>query len=584
LQIHVIEQPKMSRLRNLAAITTSFLEVYRNLHAQYPRQDLALACGVAAAAAFAGLAVTTANAEPQSPVQPPPPLQASADITHMPVASSNESTAQWRVFTDVARDLVRQGREPEAEAYLKQALEAARRGFGPRDPHVASACQNLAELYRLLKRYEDAGPLYDAALAILADSYGTSDIRLAFALHNAAGFYFVQGHLDRAAELFEQSLQVKIAAVGPGHGETANTMFHLAETRWAQKRRDEAIDLAMRGLDVLEQQAMSDAACSRRRTRLAEMLMQQHRPALAEPLLRKVLDGVDALDYAARATAAENLAAALRDQNKLEESREFFQQALHARRQCRDSPAGQSLALSGSLRRLADVSSMIAGRESAESSSRSASLQEAQLAIEEACDVAEVALKEALALHSSEADSTLVRNGNDGSEGIQEEKTEIAGSGWFASMLASLSAMLPGRQNTEESHVALLALRKQRLRPESATLELAACLRTQAALARAVDGSSVEACRLLQRAMVVLEEGWPGKENTTSVSNAQEGSRAARDVESRASKFAAMRRDLICQVAHDLMLAAVKGLEAHAVAQATLHQYGCGDKDITPAG
>jgi hypothetical protein len=56
---------------------------------------------------------------------------------------------------------------------------------------------------------------------------------------------------------------------------------------------------------------------------------------------------------------------------------------------------------------------MIAGQESA--------------AIEEACDVAEAALKEALVLHSSEAASTLLRGGNDGSAGIQGAKSETAG-------------------------------------------------------------------------------------------------------------------------------------------------------------
>lgn len=41
-----------------------------------------------------------------------------------------------------------------------QAVEKAREGFGPDDPHMASACNNLAEFYRLRRQYDKAEPLY----------------------------------------------------------------------------------------------------------------------------------------------------------------------------------------------------------------------------------------------------------------------------------------------------------------------------------------------------------------------------------------------------------------------------------------
>jgi tetratricopeptide (TPR) repeat protein len=63
----------------------------------------------------------------------------------------------------MGRELVQQGRHAEAEAYLRRAVEAARQGFGDDDPHMASACNNLAEFYRLRRRYEEAEPLYKQA-------------------------------------------------------------------------------------------------------------------------------------------------------------------------------------------------------------------------------------------------------------------------------------------------------------------------------------------------------------------------------------------------------------------------------------
>ena len=49
------------------------------------------------------------------------------------------------------------------------ALAEAREGFGPDDPHVAAAAQNLAELYRVQKKYEQARPLYEQVSFFLRD-------------------------------------------------------------------------------------------------------------------------------------------------------------------------------------------------------------------------------------------------------------------------------------------------------------------------------------------------------------------------------------------------------------------------------
>ncbi len=70
------------------------------------------------------------------------------------------ATAQWRVYTDRGRELLGKGRASDAESFLVRALATAREGFGEDEPHVASACNNLAELYRLQQRHAEAEPLY----------------------------------------------------------------------------------------------------------------------------------------------------------------------------------------------------------------------------------------------------------------------------------------------------------------------------------------------------------------------------------------------------------------------------------------
>jgi len=216
-------------------------------------------------------------------------------------------TAQWRVYTDRAKELVRQKKYDEAQKYLEKAVGHAERGFGLSDPHVASAKQNLAELYRLTKQYEKAAPLYDEALAILIDNYGTSDIRVAFALHNVAGFYLAQQKLDKAEEYYLQSLHVKLASVGPGHTETSNTMFHLSELYWMKGDKDKSIEYSGKALDALKTLGSNMTAYSRRQARMADMLIDAARLKEAEKVLLDMLDTNPEQEWQVRARSLESL-------------------------------------------------------------------------------------------------------------------------------------------------------------------------------------------------------------------------------------------------------------------------------------
>ena len=68
----------------------------------------------------------------------------------------------------MGREMAQQGRHAEAESFLRRALAAARAGWGDDDPHVASAANNLAEFYRLRRRYAEAEPLYKQVTEALA--------------------------------------------------------------------------------------------------------------------------------------------------------------------------------------------------------------------------------------------------------------------------------------------------------------------------------------------------------------------------------------------------------------------------------
>jgi len=242
-------------------------------------------------------------------------------------------TAQWRIFTDRARELVNQHRYGDAQKVLEKALKHAEKGFGESDPHVASAKQNLAELYRLTKQYDKAAPLYDDALEILRNTYGPKDIRLAFALHNVAGFYMMQRKFTKAEEYYVQSLQVKLSSVGPGHTETGNTMFHLSEVYWAQHKYDKAADFASKALDIMNmQQANKTNIYLRRQLRTSEMFLRSNQAIKAKSILTEMLETLSPEDWNTYAETLESLSRVERALGcRHKQARSYIQSALRIR-------------------------------------------------------------------------------------------------------------------------------------------------------------------------------------------------------------------------------------------------------------
>ena len=524
-------------------------------------------------------AVTTAwaaAADPATPIPGPSPYAESS-------TSGNEGTAQWRVFTDMARDLARQGRQEDAERYLKRALEAAKKGFGETDPHVASACQNLAECYRLQKKYDLAGPLYDQALAILGEAYGPRDIRVAFALHNVAGYYFAQRNWNKAAQYYEQALQVKIASVGPGHTETSNTQFHLAEVRWAQGKRTEAVQLAKQSLDAMEQQQASDAACMRRRMRLADMLMEEGKFSEAEPLLKKVLTEAK-MEGLGRVPASEKLARALKEIGKYEEAESLLEDAIQRRKEHGGAAGAEHPATAAALRQLADV--RLAILKKMQSKGRPADVAGMQLkaveAAEESLKIAEKAFTNAIGSvqkTAAAASSSSLSSSPSSSGEINDSKNSPTTTSWFKNLVSF------GNSSSTSEQQALAALSKsiKAVKPEIASLELALSITTRVEVEQALESSNIEDLDgELHRALLLVTSEWPntggsgggGAGGNASIVESKVNSNDDATVSSAYSmKIEEMRHQAVCKV-----LQARFDLINRSEVAAALMQFNCKKK------
>ncbi|KAL1569719.1 Tetratricopeptide repeat superfamily protein [Salvia divinorum] len=245
---------------------------------------------------------------------------------------SNEHTSKWRVFTDNGRDYFLKGNIPQAERFFLSALQEAKEGFGERDPHVASACNNLAELYRVSKDFDKAEPLYVEAINILEEYFGVNDVRVGAALHNLGHFYLGQRKLEKARVCY----QIKRRVLGEAHTEYADTMYHLGTVLYLQGKEKDAEDLILDSIDILEAGGHGESiSCVRRMQYLAQIYNKSNRFPEAENLLRKILHmmelskGWKSLDTV---VIAERLALTLEAAGRLKEAVELLERCFDARK------------------------------------------------------------------------------------------------------------------------------------------------------------------------------------------------------------------------------------------------------------
>ncbi|XP_052299535.1 uncharacterized protein LOC102626616 isoform X4 [Citrus sinensis] len=242
---------------------------------------------------------------------------------------SNIHTSKWRVFTDSGRDYFLQGKLAEAEKLFLSALQEAKEGFGERDPHVASACNNLS--YIGLRRH-----LIKLNLCIWRPSKSCRNHLVlkiyGVAFHNLGQFYLVQRKLEDARTCYE----IKGRVLGHGNIDYADTMYHLATVLYLQGKENDSEALFLESIRILEENGEGDSmTCIRRLRYLAQTYVKANRLTDAETVQRKILHimesskGWNSLDTV---IAAEGLALTLQSTGSLMEAQELFERCLEARK------------------------------------------------------------------------------------------------------------------------------------------------------------------------------------------------------------------------------------------------------------
>jgi CHAT domain-containing protein/Tfp pilus assembly protein PilF len=177
--------------------------------------------------------------------------------------------------------LYSQGRYSEAIPLAQRTLAIVERALGPEHPNVATALNNLADLYQAQGRYPEAVPLYKRSLAIWEKALGPDHPDVALSLNNLAGLYLTQGRYADVEALFKRSLAIREKTLGLDHPDVAQALNNLAGLYDTQGRYSDAEPLYKRSLAIREKVQGKDhpdvavsltnlAGLYRRRGRLAD--------------------------------------------------------------------------------------------------------------------------------------------------------------------------------------------------------------------------------------------------------------------------------------------------------------------------
>ncbi|HEX6623813.1 MAG TPA: tetratricopeptide repeat protein, partial [Pyrinomonadaceae bacterium] len=241
---------------------------------------------------------------------------------HPEVATALNNLAQlYLVNGDPAR----------AEPLIRRALAVFEKLLGPEHQFVALSLNNLAELYRERGDIARAEPLYRRALAVYEKALGPDHPEVAAVLNNLAVLYQAEGDYARAEPLIRRALAVRENAFGPGHRLVALSLNNLADIYHGEGALGRAEPLYRRALAVYEKALGPDhPEVATALNNLASLFYAKGEYTLAEPLYTRSLainEKARGPDHSVIAASLSNLAVMYEAKGDLTQAVQFQSRA-----------------------------------------------------------------------------------------------------------------------------------------------------------------------------------------------------------------------------------------------------------------
>jgi serine/threonine protein kinase/Flp pilus assembly protein TadD len=153
---------------------------------------------------------------------------------------SSQPLVETRIRTILAVTYQSLGEYAEAERHALRAWELSRGTLGEEHTQTLESMNNLAVVYTLQERLEEARKLHEETLQIRHRIFGTENLRTLASMNNLALVLERQDRLGEARKLHEEALQVRRRISGPEDPETLQSMMNLAIVLRAQGQLEEA--------------------------------------------------------------------------------------------------------------------------------------------------------------------------------------------------------------------------------------------------------------------------------------------------------------------------------------------------------
>jgi tetratricopeptide (TPR) repeat protein len=125
------------------------------------------------------------------------------------IKSDLKITKVWEDLSNEASTFYEQGKFPEADRRLQEALKAAEFALGPEHLEVSKILRNLAELFEAQGKYTEAEPLYKRVLNIREKALGPDHPDVANICENMGKCYRNMGKKGEAAKLEVRARQIR---------------------------------------------------------------------------------------------------------------------------------------------------------------------------------------------------------------------------------------------------------------------------------------------------------------------------------------------------------------------------------------
>src|SRR5215467_11538142 len=253
----------------------------------------------------------------------------------VPHAAFAQGLTEAAALNQQVVQLYNQRRYSEAMPLAQRALAIQEKALGPNHPSVANLLNNLAFIYVNQGRYAEAEPLYKRSLAIREKALGPDHPDVAASLSNLAELYKDQGRYAGAEPLFKRSLTIREKALGPNHPDVAASLNALASLYQHQGRYADAEPLYKRSLTVDEKALGPDHPdVALLLNNLALLYQMQGRYVDAEPLYKRTLaikEKALGRDHPDVALSLNNLALLYQVEGRYAETEALFQRSLTIR-------------------------------------------------------------------------------------------------------------------------------------------------------------------------------------------------------------------------------------------------------------